>query len=338
MTTGVIRSGVVIDAQSNSVLTEAQADLLRASGVSAVVYTAFDHNLDLAGAGREISQLRKTLASMPDAYNVVESADGLRRAENAKPIGVILGLQSASLLADQSEHLTVLHDLGVRVLQLTYNDRNLIGSGWLVPDDTGVTAFGRSVIAAANRDGIAIDLSHCGLRTTLDAIDLSAGPVLVTHANPAAQCPSGRNKPDAVLRALAARGGVIGLTAFSPLAVRPNGGAPRLDDFLDLIDYTVDLIGIDHVGIGSDHVDGVFQREAFEREWGWQAPLYRQITPHIGPWYGYDTKAVIGFAAASDWDNLSAGLARRGYDEDAIDKIRGGNFVRVFQHVWQSRA
>jgi membrane dipeptidase len=329
---------VVIDAQSNSVLTAAQANLLRAGGVGAVLYTVFDHRLDLAGALLEIARARQALALLPDAYRVVRSVDDLRESQRARPVGVILGLQSALPLGDREEYVTILHDVGVRVLQLTYNDRNLIGDGWLEPDDAGVSAFGRSVIAAANRTGIAIDLSHCGLRTTLEAIDLSAVPVVVTHANPAGQCPSRRNKPDAVLRALAARGGVIGLTAFSPLAVRPAATAPHLDDFLDHIDYVVNLVGIDHVGIGSDHVDGVFEREAFEREWGWQAPLYREITDFIGPWYGYDTKGVVGFAGAADWDNLADGLGHRGYDQDATRKILGGNFLRVFERAWRSQA
>jgi membrane dipeptidase len=329
---------VVIDAQSNSVLTEAQADLLRTGGVGAVVYTAFDHGLDLAGALLEIARLRETLEAMPDAYRIVRSIDDLGARHHGGPIGVILGLQNASPVNERTELVTVLHDVGVRVLQLTYNHRNPLGGGWLEPVDAGLSAFGRSVVAAMNRIGIAVDVSHCGERTTLDAIDASATPVVITHANPASQCPSRRNKSDAVLRALAARGGVVGLTAFSPLAVRPSGTAPHLEDFLDLIDYTVNLIGIEHVGIGSDHVDGVFERRAFEREWGWRAPLYREITAFIGPWYGYDTKAVVDFACASDWPNLAAGLGRRGYTDDAIGKILGGNLLRVFEHAWQSPA
>jgi membrane dipeptidase len=124
------------------------------------------------------------------------------------------------------------------------------------------------------------------------------------------------------------------MTTFSPLVARSTSSAPSLDDFLDLIDHAVDLMGIDGVAIGTDQTDGVFDREDFERNWGWQADLYRPLSEFMGPWYGYDTKNVVGFESAAHWGNLTDGLLRRRYTDDHVRKILGGNLLRIFQEVW----
>jgi membrane dipeptidase len=328
-------NAVVVDAVSNSHVTREQFERFRTGGVTAVNHAAIDHGLNLENLLVALVRLIRDIEALPDCYVLIRSVDDIRRAKQQHRVGVIVGLQDGNAVGDRVEHLRVLHDLGVRVIQLTYNDRNLIGDGCLEPADGGLSAFGRAAVREMNRLGIVIDLSHCGLRTTREAIDHSERPVVITHANPSALSPSPRNKPDEILRAVAARGGVFGLTTFSPLVARTRERAPTIEDFVDLIEYVVNLIGLDAVCVGTDHTDGVFDRDDFEKRWGWQAPLYRDLSPFMGPWYTFDTKNVVGLESAADWGNLTEGLLRRRYGDNDVRKILGGNLLRVLSDVWR---
>jgi membrane dipeptidase len=328
-------AATVIDGVSNSILTREQHARFRRGGVTAINHAAIDHGLDLDPTLLALTTLLRELESLDDCYLVVESASDIAKAKQEGLVGVILGLQDGRPLEDRIEYVRVLHALGVRVIQLTYNRRNLIGDGCLEPGNAGLSRFGAAAIKEMNRLGILIDLSHCGVRTTLDAIEASEAPVAITHANPSTFSPSPRNKPDDVFRALAKRGGVAGLTTFSPLVARTSSAAPTLDDFVQLVDHAVNLMGVDHVGIGTDHTDGVFDPAEFNKEWGWQAPLYRDLSEFMGPWYGYETKNVVGLESAAEWGNLSDALVRRGYRDGDVQKIVGGNFLRVFESVWR---
>ena len=174
----------------------------------------------------------------------------IRTAKQTSRTGVILGFQNTSAIEDDLDLLTIFHDLGVRVMQLTYMEANLVGQGCLERIDAGLTGFGQEVIAEMNRLGILIDLSHVGHHTTLEAIEYSKKPVAFTHANPSSLCDHPRNKPDEALMAVAAKGGVVGATIFPPFL--PSGNKSTLDDFVRVVDYLVDMIGIDHVAVGTD--------------------------------------------------------------------------------------
>jgi membrane dipeptidase len=224
--------------------------------------------------------------------------------------------------------------MGFRIIQLTYNERNFIGDGCLEAGNAGLSKVGVAMVKAMNRAGILVDLSHCGLRTCREAIDASDKPVAFTHANPSAVTPSPRNKPDDLIRAVAETGGVIGMTAYSPLAVWPDGGWPDLTAFANMIDYCVSLVGIDHVGVGTDHVEDVYERDYFEQHWGNKSTQYKQVT-NVGPWYGFDTKNVKDFGSASQFGNVAEALDKKGYKAADIDKVLGGNFMRLFAAVWQ---
>jgi membrane dipeptidase len=203
--------------------------------------------------------------------------------------------------------------------------QSLIGSGCLEPEDHGLSAFGRDVVQELNSSGVAIDLSHCGPRTTLDTIELSSRPVLFTHANAKALVDNPRNKTDEELRALAAGGGVVGAVAFRSFLAPPTREA-TLDDLLDHVDYLVALLGPDHVGIGTDFTEG--RAEGFlERAFGRNAPS--GVTPDW-PWVG-----PRGFRTVDDFPNVTAGLVGRGYDEATVRKIMGENFLRVLGAAWR---
>jgi membrane dipeptidase len=328
-------TATIIDGVSNSVLTREQHARFRRGGVTAVNHAAIDHGVGLDPTLLALTTLLREVETLDDCYLIVRSASDIGRASDEGRVGVILGLQDGRPLEDRIEYAQVLHAMGVRIIQLTYNRRNLIGDGCLEPGNAGLSRFGAAAVKEMNRLGILIDLSHCGVRTTMEAIDVSEAPVAITHANPSTFSPSPRNKPDDVLRALAGRGGVIGLTTFSPLVARTASAAPTLDDFVQLVDHAVNLVGVDHVGIGTDHTDGVFDPAKFDKEWGWRAPLYRDLSEFMGPWYRYETKNVVGLESAADWGNLTEALLRRGYGEIDMQKILGGNFLRLFGRVWR---
>ena len=202
--------------------------------------------------------------------------------------------------------------------------QNLIGAGCLEPRDAGLSAFGRDVVRELNACGVAVDLSHCGPRTTLEAIEASSKPVLFTHANARALVDNPRNKTDEALLALAAGGGVVGAVAFRSF-LAPLTREATLDDLLDQIEYLVELLGPDHVGLGTDFTEG--RPEGFlERAFGRNAPP--GVTPDW-PWVG-----PVGFRAVDDFPNVTAGLLARGFDELTVRKILGENFLRVFEEVW----
>lgn len=204
---------------------------------------------------------------------------------------------------------------------------NLVGQGCLERIDAGLTTFGLEVIEEMNRLGILIDLSHVGYHSTMEAIEASQKPVAFTHANPKALCDHPRNKPNDTLKAAAAKGGVVGATIFPPFL--PSGNDSTIDDFIDVIDYQVDLIGIEHVAIGTDFTEGQ------PKEW-----FDKILTGKSGKgpalMLNHPLKNPKGIENASDFPNFTKALFKRGYLESDIRKIMGENMVELFKKVWKN--
>lgn len=331
----VHENAIIVDGLVYSVrlFTKEQLERFHAGSVTAVNWTAVRFNHDLPAAMLDLAGALQRLTDMSDSYTTIRSVDDIRLTKRNGKVGIILGLQNAQPLQDRIEFVRLFHALGVRIIQLTYNERNLVGDGCLEPADAGLSRFGHEVVRTMNRVGILVDLSHCGLRTTREAIDLSERPVAITHANPSAVVPNPRNKPDEILRALAARGGVAGMCAWSPMAARPHRGRPTLEEFLDILEYAVGLIGIDHVGIGTDLGESTKTREEWDQTWGPQG-LYPEVTGALGSWYGFHAQHVEGLDSTASMMNLTEGLLRRGYGDADVRKILGGNFLRLFGEVW----
>ncbi len=327
------QSAMVIDALTTSLLTPDQAERMRAGGVSATNYTSAYFSHHFADAVVDIAAVRRAVLSNPEDYRLVLTAHDLDEAKAAGKPAVILGLQNALPIEDRLEFADVLYELGIRIIQLTYNERNLIGDGCTEPGNAGLSRFGREVIGRLNQLGILIDLSHCGYRTTMETIQASERPVAITHSNPLALSPSPRNKPDEILKALAERGGVVGVCVWSPMAHRGLGRRPSLEDVIDMIEYIVDLIGIDHVGIGTDHGEGVYKAEEWEAKWG-AAGLYPEVTSGLGSWYGFNARYAEGLHSAALFPNLTDGLLARGYADADVLKILGGNFYQLLLDTW----
>jgi microsomal dipeptidase-like Zn-dependent dipeptidase len=227
--------------------------------------------------------------------------------------------------------LEVYHALGIRFMQLTYQRRNLVGDGCGERTNAGLSKFGVEVVKELNRLGIVIDLSHVGVRTTLETIELSAHPVAVTHSGVRALCDTVRNKTDEELKALAARGGVIGIPPKSGFLTE-NGlrEGTTIDDYIKHIDYVADLVGIDHVGIGTDVGDE--RKYTVER-----MSAFNQRYPEVAIIDGdlrTEVMHTAGLQSPGTLYNITAGLVRRGYSDADIRKVLGENFARVFREVW----
>lgn len=260
-----------------------------------------------------------------DLVMQVFQGDDIQKAKEAGKIGVILGAQNTSALEDELSLVSVFNQLGVKVMQLTYNNQNLVGSSCYEDTDTGLSRYGRNVVKEMNRVGMVIDLSHVGDRTTLDAIELSTRPVAITHANPDWIYPTKRNKSEAVLRALKENGGMLGVCAYPHLL---DGKETTLEEFCDMIVRTVDFMGIDHVGLGTDltlnmSVDFLhwmrMGRWTHEMDYG----AGSKDNPSWPEWPEW-------FQTPADFPNIVHGLRQKGMTEEEVAKVMGGNWLRFF--------
>jgi len=240
-------------------------------------------------------------------------------------VGIILGIQN-------SEHFRKVDDvdyfygLGQRVSQLTYNARTLIGNGSTERRDEGLSDFGLSIVERMNKLGMAVDVSHCGDRTTLDAFEVSKKPVLITHSNCRALNPNHpRCKTDEAIKAMAAKGGVMGITEVR-MFVSPKEPT-SVDAMLDHFDYVAKLVGVEHAGVGSD-ID-LLGYDAMPAE------EYKQLKAGYKSTYGFRDKIDLdGYNFAKRPFDLAEGLIRRKYSDANIEAILGGNFRRVLKEIW----
>lgn len=258
---------------------------------------------------------------------LIESADDILRAKKDRKLGVIFGVQGiAPKIEGDLTLLRVLHKLGLRVATLTLNDRNPIGCGCMEPNDSGLTQFGKACVREMNRVGILVDLAHAAERTAIDAIELSAAPCIISHANVRALADHPRNVSNEALKALAKGGGVIGITAYAPFIRDKRHGPPTIEHVVEHIAYVADLVGIDHVGIGSDH---------FDAESDVRYAAFATWFPDSQRGYGRDEVNVQGFERVDDWPRVTEALLRRGFSDTDARKILGENHLRVFRAAWR---
>lgn len=256
--------------------------------------------------------------------------EDVRIAKANNKTAVILGMQNTSSFEDDLGLVEVFHRLGIRVAQATYNLQNFVGASCYDPVDAGLTRFGRFVLAEMNRVGMVMDTSHVGDRTTLDCIEHSSRPVVVTHANPSFFFEHKRNKSNDVLRAISSNGGIIGLATYPALC--PSGTTLRT--FCEMVARTVDLMGIEHVGMGSDCAMGWTTEDAMTiNMWHWSHQ----------PDYGAHTKQHPGWSPMPDWwpsaagyPNITAGLLDQGFSKEETAAIMGRNWLRIFDQGFSS--
>jgi membrane dipeptidase len=324
---------VVVDGLISSVLDEELANILDRGGVTTSNYTAAFPHHDLGQTLADVVQFRRTVEGLAGRMHLIGSASDIERTKIARKTSLIIGLQHAPGMGDHPELAEVYRRLGVRIMQVTYNEESPLGDSCLMPEDRGLTEKGRAAVAAWNDARILIDLSHVGDRTSLDVIEASSQPVAFTHANPRSFCDSPRNKPDAVLRRLADRGGLVAACCWGPICWTSTETAPTIDTFLDAIAHTINIVGIDHVGIATDLTERRYTDPAvWNSHWG-PGGFYPGVVKHLR-WYTFTRRWVVDLDSSSLLPNLTEGLVSRGYTDDQILKILGGNFMRLFREVW----
>lgn len=276
----------------------------------------------------EIEGYDRHIAANPERLVKVTDSGGFRGAADTGRLGLLYYAQNATPLGDDLTRLGALHRLGVRIVQLTYNTRNLLGDGCLERTNAGLSRFGVEVVEALNAARVLVDLSHCGEATTADAIAMSRAPAAITHAGCKAVFDHPRNKTDETLRALARKGGVVGIYQINPYL----GAKERntLDDYMAHVDHAIDVAGIDHVGIGSDREHrAVPDTEEEKQKLVDELSRLRPVTASTFRWPFF----IAELNHPRRMRTLADALAQRGRRASEIDKILGGNFLRLFRET-----
>ncbi|MBS1850782.1 MAG: dipeptidase [Acidobacteria bacterium] len=254
----------------------------------------------------------------------VTTVADIHAAKKEGKTGVILGFQNSSPIEEDLDLVEVFYKLGVRVIQITYNDLNFVGAGCYERQDIGLSQFGMDLVREMDRLGMIVDLSHVGYKTTMDAIEASRNPVWFSHANPMALKKHVRNKTDEQVQALVKKGGVVGVNIFPPFLQREYEAT--LDDVIDVFEYWLKIAGEDHVSVGLD-----FTENQSEEWFHWlmsgkrKDPVYPLELP---------LRLPQGITRADEMPNLTEGLLKRGLSENVVRKIMGENVLRLLQQVW----
>ncbi len=317
---------IVIDALQYSNWDRSLFEEWRAGGLTAVhvTITYWENARDTL---TNIGRWRRHFERHGDLIMPCRRAVDIERAKTEGKTAVLLGAQNCSPIDDELALVALMRELGLAIMQLTYNNQSLIGAGCYEESDPGLSRFGKQVIREMNRVGMIVDLSHSAERTSLQAIACSERPVAITHANPADWHPARRNKSPELLTALAESGGILGFSLY-PLHLK-NGSDCALSEFCDMVARAADHMGIDHIGLGSDIC----------RNWGYETLEWmRSGRWTFEPDYGEGSQAKPDWPAQPDWfespadsPNLTRGLLQRGFSQDDVAKVMGGNWLRFFR-------
>jgi membrane dipeptidase len=303
-------------------------DNLEAGGVNAGNWTVSGHADTCLTAMLKMEERRWLVEREPKRTVVALTAADIEQAWREGRFACVMGFQGASHLGHNFHFLAIFWRLGLRVLQLTYNERNDLGDGCLEPENRGLTHSGIQIVRDCNRLGVLLDLSHGGHRTCLDIVEHSSDPVTISHTGVYTLQPNPRNARDDLTKAVAARGGVVGLAAFSDfVADTRHGHWPTLDDYLKQIDYIANLVGIEHTAIGTDMLEataGVV----------WDNNTLRQY-PEVCGEMTIERHQIEGFPNHSAIPKITDGLLRRGYAPADVQKIMGQNLLQLCRQVWR---
>ena len=306
-------------------LSAADAEMFRTCGI-----TGFHNSVGVGGASAYADALQFIAAwsgfagRNSEVFSLVGRAEDIDRAKAARKVAVIIGLQNADEFRTAKD-VKDFYDLGLRCAQLTYNTQNLIGSGSTERVDGGVTDYGEQIIKAMNDVGMLIDVSHSGDRTTLDAIEISPKPIAITHSNCRALNDHPRLKTDEAIKKLAAKGGVMGITGVRNFV--KDREPTTVEDIVDHIDHVVKLVGVEHVGIGSD--SDLMGYDHMPRD------QYEKLKAAYKSSYAFrDRIDTDGFDHPRKVYDLTEALLRRGYGDANIQAILGGNFRRLLAGTW----
>jgi membrane dipeptidase len=302
---------------------------VRQSGITAVNFTVSQPNFEDTIVN--IAVVEMLVEQHPEAFLIVRLHSDIARAKRENKIGIMLGFQYTSFFEQNPERIEMFRQLGVRIMQLTYNNRSLFGDGCLEPGNAGLSKAGIAAVKKMNDLGVAVDLSHSGYRTTSEGIAESKKPVLISHSGCAAVYAHPRNKPDDILKSLADRGGYFGVYLMPYVVASPT--IPTREHVLDHIVHALKVCGTDHVGIGSDGsilktVLTAEQKAAFDQD------IARRKKLGIGA-PGEDRYPYVPDLNGPDHMEIIANeLAKRGQPAPVIEKVLGANFQRIIGEIW----
>ena len=309
--------------------TEKELQAVRESGITALKSTLGGANGTFEEAVADIAAAQALIQRYPDPFMRVTRHADLEQAKQENKVAVIFSFEAASMLADKIERIEMFRQLDVLVMQLTYNHKTPFGCGCLDGDIDGVTELGRKAIAKMNALGVALDLSHANVRTTADGIAMSSKPPVFTHAGCRAVFAHPRNKEDREMKALADKGGVMGIYMLPFLTVDTR--QPTLEDYMQHMKHALDVCGEDHVGIGTDSMffevtdsdlKEMKKEEEDRKKAGVSAPGENR------PPYIPDINTPRKLERVAD------ALLKHGYSGRVTDKVLGLNFSRVFKEIW----
>lgn len=316
------KSSIVIDGLNISNFNRDVFEDMSKGGVTAVnctvsVWEGFQKTVD------NINMMKEAIRESDDILMLARTTADIYEAKKNNKTGIILGFQNAYAFEDDLSYISLFKDLGVNVVQLCYNTQNLVGTG-CYERDSGLSGFGREVVQEMNRVGILIDLSHVGAKTSSEVIAESGRSVCYSHCCPVGLKAHPRNKTDEQLLEIVDANGFVGVTMFSPFLKR--GASASIEDYLEAIEYTLDVVGEDNVGIGTDFTQGYDQ--AFFDWITHDKGRYRRLT---------DFGQVVnpkGIRTIGEFPNLTASMARAGWREERIRKVMGENWMRMFEAGW----
>ncbi len=276
---------------------------------------------------RNIGEWNRLFERHGDLIVKAGCAEAVLDAKKSNRTAVVFGFQNCSPVEDDYQLVEIFHALGVRFMQLSYNNQSLLATGCYEQNDSGITRFGRQVIREMNRVGMVIDMSHSAERSTLEAIEVSDRPIAITHANPSSFEPALRNKSDTVLKALGQSGGMLGFSLY-PFHLK-RGSDCTLQEFCNMVADTASLIGIDHIGIGSD----LCQEQPDSVVTWMRNGRWSKATD-----YGEGTASNAGWPAQPEWfrnathfSSIIKGLEQTGFASEDIEKVMGLNWLRFFR-------
>lgn len=341
------RDAIVIDTLSSvggdddddfAPISAQQLEDVRRSGLTAINITV--DSVGIGGFTRSFEDTIRLLAYVtgqaaahPEAFLQVRNVADIHAAKRSRRLGLIYGLQDSAPIGEDLQRVDTLCDLGVRVFQLTYNKRNLVGDGCLEPEAGGLSKFGRELVGRLNARKVIVDLAHASKATTLDACAQSKSPIAISHTGCAALNPHPRNKTDEELKRVADRGGYVGIYLIS-FFLRKEGETTA-DDLIAHLEHAIDVCGSDAIGIGTDGtVSPTVVTESYAKMYAaWV--IDRQKKGIAAP--GEEPKRyqfIPDLNSADRYEKIADRLARRGHPWSTIEKILGGNFLRYASTVW----
>ena len=324
-------TGIWIDGLSGTRLGDEGLAEIAKSGLTMIDTTlgpAGTPTFSYEAAVRDLATWHGNFARYRDKLIHIRRADDILQAKREGKLGVMLGFQNATHLNRDIRNVDFFYNLGIRQIQLTYNELNALGAGSTERKDVGLSDFGVEVVKKMNQLGMLVDLSHCGVQTTLDTIEVSPKPVIFSHSNCRALNDNPRCKNDDQIRKLAAKGGVMGITTVNFFVSKK----PRstIDDYIAHIEHVVKLVGIDHVAIGTDSSIGGWRISFPTEKAFWDFHNQFQFKPGVDVrWPPFIEELDV----PEKFTVIQKRLLEKGFSQTDVDKILGGNFMRVYREI-----